>query len=86
MVFYLSWARGFPRKNRVFIILLNFCFLLYQEQPIQTGSQAVCENFAKIEKTQFTPLLCFVLSNLTGTHHSPMLKLLLVLKQNTIQN
>jgi len=29
-----------------------------------TGSQAVCENFTKIVKTQFTPL-CFVLSNLT---------------------
>ena len=63
--FYLGWARGFLRKNRVFIIPLNFCFLLCQEQPVQTGSQAVCKNFANFVKTQFTPLLCFVISNLT---------------------
>jgi len=66
VVFYLDWAQGFPRKNCMFIILLNFFFLLCQEQPVQKGSQAVCENFAKIVKTQFAPLLCFVLLNLTG--------------------
>jgi len=66
----------------VFIIPLKFCFLLCQEQPIQTGSQAVCENFTKIVKTQFTPLLWFVLSNLTclfsfspGSDHGLLLSL-----------
>ena len=74
VVFYLGWAQDFSRKNRVFIIFnlfiisipLNFCFLLCQEQPVRTGSKAVCENFTQIVKMQFTPLLCFVLSNLTS--------------------
>ena len=55
----------FPRKNRVFIIFADFYFLLCEEQPVQTGLPASCENLARIGKSQFTPLLCFALSNLT---------------------
>ena len=65
MVFYLGWARGFPRKNHVFFISADIYFLLCQEHPVRTGISAVCENLIILDKTQFTPLLCFVLSNLT---------------------
>jgi len=49
----------------VFIISADFYFLLCQEQPVRTGVPTGCENLAILERTQFTPLLWFVLSNLT---------------------
>jgi len=66
VVFYLDWAQGFPRKNRVFIIFADFHFLLRQEQPVWTGVPTVGKNLAILERKQFTPFLCFVLSKLNN--------------------
>ena len=68
MVFYLNWAQGFPRKNRVFFISADIYFLLCQEHPVRTGIPAIYENLAILDKIQFTPLLCFVLSNRAPLH------------------
>ena len=65
MVFYLGWARGIPRKNRVFFISADIYFLLCQEHPVRTGLSTVCKNLTILERTQLISLLCFVLSNLT---------------------
>ena len=63
--FYLGWARGFPRKNRVFFISADIYFLFCQEHPVRTGISTICENLATFGRTQFTPLLCLVLVNST---------------------
>ena len=67
MVFYLGWAQGFPRKNRVFRILfcstvLN-CSLPSQEQAARTGAVAVCEKLATTFKNTIHPPLVFCTHN-----------------------
>ena len=63
--FYLSWARGFPCKNRVFIISTDFYPLLCQDSLSEQAYRLFAKIWQYLKKTQFAPLLCFVLSNLT---------------------
>jgi len=67
VVFYLGWAQGFPRKNRVFRILfysaiLN-CSLPSQEQAARTGAVVVSEKLATTFKNTIHPPLVFCTHN-----------------------
>ena len=68
---FLPWngLKVFHVKNRVFLTLfysaVSTCLLPSHEQAFQSGAVGVCEKLLTTLKTQFTPLLCFVLIILT---------------------